>query len=71
MNLKRFYRIKESKERIPKFAKYYRNYLNFFCKSNFAQFSINKLIHDFYEKQARIYYRIQKKKKSEDYNQKN
>ena len=69
--LKRFYRIKESKERIPKFAKYYRNYLNFFCKSNFAQFSINKLIHDFYEKQARIYYRIQKKKKSEDYNQKN
>ncbi len=69
--LKRFYRIKESKERIPKFAKYYRNYLNFFCKSNFVQFSINKLIHDFYEKQARIYYRIQKKKKSEDYNQKN
>ena len=69
--LKRFYKIKESKLRIPKFSKYYRNYLKFFCKSNFVQFSLNKLIHDFYEKQARIYYSIQKKKKTEKIKQKN
>ena len=66
--LKRFYRIKESYERIPKFAKYYRNYLKFFCKSIFSNLYFNKLIHDFNEKRARIYYRFQKQKKDKEQN---
>ena len=69
--LKRFYRIKESFERIPKFAKYYRNYLKFFCKSIFSNFYHNKLIHDFNERRARIYYRFQKQKKEKEQNKYN
>ena len=69
--LKRFYRIKESFDRIPKFAKYYRNYLKFFCKSIFSNSYHNKLIHDFNEKRARLYYRFQKQKKDIEQNKYN
>ncbi len=54
--LKRYYKKKESKERIPIYIKYYRNYLQFFCKPIFSDYYINKLIHEYEETKARIYY---------------
>ena len=64
--LKRFYQKKECFERIQKFAKYYKNYLLFFCKSTFRNLYYNKLIHNYHEKKARIYYKIHKKKNDEN-----
>ena len=45
--LRREYALKESKERIPKFANYYRNYLTFFCKPIFCNFYFNSLVQNF------------------------
>ena len=55
--LRRIYKIKESKERIPKFSKYYKNYLQFFCKPTFRSFPINKIIDKNGERKAEIYYK--------------
>ena len=55
--LRREYIIKESKERIPKFAVYYKNYLLFFCQPTFSNFVINDIINDYGEKRAELYYK--------------
>ena len=55
--LRRIYKPRESKERIPKFSKYYKNYLMFFCKPTFRNFAINKIINKNGEKKAEIYYK--------------
>ena len=55
--LKRIYKYKESIERFPKFSKYYKNYLRFFCKPTFKDFRINKIIDRNGEKKAEIYYK--------------
>ena len=54
--LNRFYKIKESKTRIPKFSDYYKNYLKFFCNPTFSDFFANEIIQDFGEAKAEIYY---------------
>ena len=55
--LRRIYIIQESKERIPKFAIYYKNYLLFFCQPTFTNFVMNELINDHGEKRAELYYK--------------
>ena len=54
--LKRFYNHQEINEKIPKFYKYYRNYLSFFCKATFKDFHYNHLIQNYGEIKAEIYY---------------
>lgn len=54
--LKRTYKAKESFERIPKFANYYKNYLLFFCKPIFSDLKINELIQQYGEATAKVYY---------------
>ncbi len=54
--LRRYYKFSEIAERIPKIAKYYRNYLLFFCKPVFTNLFINKLIHIYGELKGEIYY---------------
>ena len=54
--LKRFYTYKESKERIPKYVSYYKNYLIFFCRPYFTNYSINKKMVKHMEKVAQIFY---------------
>ena len=39
--LKRYYRNKESDERVPKFATFYKNYLKFFCIPTFKDIYCN------------------------------
>ncbi len=54
--LRRYYKFAEITERIPKIAKYYRNYLLFFCKPIFSNLFINKLIHVYGELKGELYY---------------
>ena len=55
--LKRNYKIKEVKERIPKLYLYYKHYSIFFGQPFFKNFKFNKLIQKNGEKKARIYYK--------------
>lgn len=55
--LHRRYATEESRERLPKFYKYYKNYLVFFCKPIFKDFDFNKLIQNNGEKKAELYYK--------------
>ena len=55
--LHRKYATEESRERLPKFYKYYKNYLVFFCKPIFKDFDFNKLIQNNGEKKAELYYK--------------
>ena len=55
--LRRKYSRQEGIERIPKFAVYYKNYLQFFCKPTFTDFVINEIINDYGEKKAELYYK--------------
>ena len=54
--MSRFYFKKESKERIPNFYHYYKNYFMFFLKPTFSDFDINSIIQEYSEKLAEIYY---------------
>ena len=54
--LKRFYTYKESKERIPKYVSYYKNYLLFFCRPFFINTLLNKQMVKHMEKVAQIFY---------------
>ena len=65
--LKRKYKIKETKERIPKLSDYYKNYHLFFCKPTFINFYFYKLMHTYEEQKAEIFY----KNNYEDDNSKN
>ena len=55
--LRRKYSKQEGFERIPKFAVYYKNYLQFFCKPTFTDFAVNEIINDYGEKKAELYYK--------------
>ena len=68
--LRRFYKIKESKSRIPKFSDYYKNYLKFFCKPTFSDFFANDEIQGYGEAKAEIYYKKNYAKKNNNKNNK-
>ena len=55
--LKREYTLIESRERLPKFAKFYKNYLQFFCKATLRHFMLNEIIKNYGEEKAEIYYK--------------
>ena len=54
--LKRYYSSEESKDRIPRFVGFYKNYLKFFCKPLFCDFNCNNIIQTHSEKKAEIFY---------------
>ena len=55
--LRREYNYSESSQRIPKFPIYYKNYLHFFCKPTYNCFKFNKIIQNYGEKKAELYYK--------------
>ena len=55
--MRRFYAKKESIQRIPKFSKFYKNYLKFFCSPTLRETFSNELIHDRLEKKAEFFYK--------------
>ena len=54
--LKRYYSYKEIEERIPKYVSYYKNYLTFFCRPFFVNYSLNKKMVRHMEKVAQVFY---------------
>ena len=54
--LKRYYTYEETKERIPKYVSYYKNYLLYFCRPFFTNYLINKKMVKYMEKIAQIFY---------------
>ena len=54
--LKRYYKVNESKERVPKIANYYKNYLTFFCNPVFRDFRTNGIIQIYSDNKAELYY---------------
>ena len=63
--LKRYYNREEGKDRVPRYAHFYRNYCKFFCRPTFRDFEINEIIQDHSEKKAELYYNQNFKKKNE------
>ena len=71
--LRRYFQFHETKEILPKFYQYYKNYLNFFCKGIFCDFYLNEVMQEYGECQAEFYYnknyghkdRMKKKEKKE------
>ncbi len=54
--LKKYFKRKEIKVNVPKYVKYYKNYLRFFCKPTFRDFPLNTIIQANGERLAEIYY---------------
>ena len=54
--LRRYFQFHETKEILPKFYQYYKNYLNFFCKGIFCDFYLNEIMQEYGECQAEFYY---------------
>ena len=54
--LKREYQYNESKDKIPKYFAFYKNYLNFFCRPIFADLFISKKLAKYMEKIAQLFY---------------
>jgi len=75
--LKRYFTVNESQELLPKIYIYYHNYLKFFCRGLFTDFKANKIIQEFGECQAELYYnknyggKEKKSKKNRDKNNDN
>ena len=64
--LKRQYKKKESFERIPKLSNYYKNYHLFFCRPTFRHYKLNKLMCNFQDKKAEIFYKNNYKESKEN-----
>ena len=54
--IKRFYNFKEIKKRMSKLNEYYKNYLKFFSKPMFINSFYNKLVNQYYDSKAEIFY---------------
>lgn len=55
--LKRYYTKKESEERLPRIANYYKNYLRFFCNPLFKDLKKNEIIQVYGDDKAKVYYK--------------
>ena len=63
---KRFYKLNETTIKLIKILKYYTNYLTFFCRPIFVQFSYNSILQNYFDIQADIFYKKNYLKKGED-----
>ena len=63
---KRYYLIKESKPRLPKFPSFYKNYLKFFCIPTLIDTYSNEMTHKCSEKKAELFYNENYKRKKKD-----
>ena len=63
---KRFYSKKESRQRVPKFSSFYKNYLKFFCIPTLKDTFPNEVVHACSEKKAELFYNENYKRKKRD-----
>ena len=64
--LRRFYKKKEVKERVPNLYEYYKNYHLFYLKPILRNFYYVKLLHNYQDKKAEIFYKNNYSKSSND-----
>ena len=64
--LRRFYKKKEVKERVPNLYEYYKNYHLFYLKPVLRNFYYVKLLHNYQDKKAEIFYKNNYSKTSND-----
>ena len=55
--LKRYYKKKESRPRIPKLSEYYKNYHVYFCRPNFRDIVISDLMENYQDDKAEVFYK--------------
>ena len=55
--LKRIYKKKESIIRIPKLSDYYKNYHLFFCRPTLRHYKLGKIMNNYQDKNAEIFYK--------------
>ena len=55
--LRRYYRKREVKERVPNLYDYYKNYHLFYLKPTLRNFHLESLLHKYQDKKAEIFYR--------------
>ena len=55
--MRRIYKKKEAKDRIPKLNDYYKNYYIYFCRPFLINFFGENLLHHYYNKKAEIFYK--------------
>ena len=68
--LKRIYKFKESKYRIPKYFEYYKNYLQYFCRPFILGKKANKILLKHMEKAAEEFYKINFEEENKNKNDK-
>ena len=56
-NLKKFYKYSETLLRLPKLSDYYKNYHLFFCKPNLNNFKFLKILRNYEDNKAEIFYK--------------
>ena len=54
--IKKTYKIKEIKKKLPLFYEFYKSYLQFFCSPTFSDLKLNELIEKTREKKAKAFY---------------
>ena len=54
--LKKYYKKKESMEKLPLFSEFYNTYLKFFCSPILTELKLNELIEEVVERKAKCYY---------------
>ena len=64
------YPLKDSLDKISILAKYYKNYLSFFCRPFFTNFYYNKLLDNYFDNKAENFYKETFGKNSKDYKKK-
>ena len=55
--LKRIYKLMESINRIPKLSDYYKNYHLFFCRPTLRSYKLSKIMCNYQDKKAEIFYK--------------
>ena len=74
--IKKNYHLRESLDKLVDLAKYYKNYLSFFCRPFCLNTYCNKIIEDYYDKKAEFFYNenfgnVKKKKQKNKKNNNN
>ena len=64
--LKRIYKTKESINRIPKLSDYYKNYHIFFCRPTLRNYKLSKIMCNYQDKKAEIFYKNNYKETKEN-----
>jgi len=67
--LKKYYKKKESMEKLPLFSEFYNTYLKLFCSPTLTELKLNDLIEEAVERKAKFFYQNKYHNKKEEKNE--